>query len=153
MTAGRICLLRTRYFKDYATNRDFLNYKFDHYTQKSRAKEKADTFQLAGLMSSTPVHNYIFKNNKDLTFTDKSMTWGFDRKGFSNGAVYSDLDNDGDLDLIVSNQNETATLYKNLSSELNPTANYISIRLKGAGKTLRVWKQSLSLHTSGLAIY
>jgi len=134
------------YFKDY-TNRDFLNYKFDHYTQKSRAKEKADTFQLAGLMSSTPVHNYIFKNNKDLTFTDKSMTWGFDRKGFSNGAVYSDLDNDGDLDLIVSNQNETATLYKNLSRESNPAANYISIRLKGAGKNTSGLGSKVYLYT------
>ena len=85
-------------------------------------------------MTSTPVHNYIFKNNKDLTFTDKSMVWGFEKKGFSNGAAYSDLDNDGDLDLIVSNQNETASLYRNISRDLNPSANYLSIRLKGSGK-------------------
>ncbi len=121
------------YFKDY-TNRDFLKYKFDYYAQQARAKEKADTFMLTASMTSTPVHNYIFKNNKDLTFTDKSMAWGFEKKGFSNGAAYSDLDNDGDLDLVVSNQNETASLYKNISRDLNPSANYLSIRLKGSGK-------------------
>jgi hypothetical protein len=121
------------YFKDY-TNRDFLNYKFDYYSKQARAKEKADTFYLSGLMTSTPVHNYIFKNNKGITFTDKSMVWGFEKKGFSNGAAYSDLDNDGDLDLIVSNQNETASIHRNMSREKNPSANFLSIRLKGSGK-------------------
>jgi hypothetical protein len=121
------------YFKDY-TNRDFLKYKFDYYAQQARAKEKTDTFMLTASMTSTPVHNYVFKNNKDLTFTDKSMEWGFEKKGFSNGAAYSDLDNDGDLDLVVSNQNETASLYKNISRDLNPSANYLGIRLKGSGK-------------------
>ncbi len=122
------------YFKDY-TNRDFLKYKRDYYAQQARAKEKADTFQLVSSMPSTPVHNYIFKNNKDLTFTDKSMAWGFEKKGFSNGAAYGDLDNDGDLDLVVSNQNETASIYRNMLRESNlPSTNYISIRLKGNGK-------------------
>ncbi len=122
------------YFKDY-TNRDFLKYKYDYYAQQARAKEKADTFMLTKSMTSTPVHNFIFRNNGDLTFADKSLQWGFDKKGFSNGAAYSDLDNDGDLDLIVSNQNETAGLYRNMLRELNPSSgNYLGIRLKGAGR-------------------
>jgi hypothetical protein len=122
------------YFKDY-TNRDFLKFKYDYYAQQAKAKEKADTFLLTHSMTSTPVRNFIFKNNRDLTFSDKSMEWGFEKKGFSNGAAYSDLDNDGDLDLVVSNQNETASLYKNTSVESGlSNTNYISIQLKGADK-------------------
>lgn len=123
----------TGYFKDY-TNRDFLKFKSDYYAQQARAKEKADTFHLVSFMSSTPVHSFIFKNNKDLTFTDKSMEWGFERKGFSNGAAYGDLDNDGDLDLVVNNQNETASVYRNMSREMNPSFNYVSIKLNGADR-------------------
>ena len=122
------------YFKDY-TDRDFLKYKRDYYAKQARLKEKTDTFQLVNYMPSTPVHNYIFKNNKDLTFTNKSMEWGFEEKGFSNGAVYADLDNDGDLDLVVNNQNETASIYRNMLRESNlPSTNYIRIQLKGADK-------------------
>lgn len=121
------------YFKDY-TNRDFLKFKYDYYMQQARAKEKADTFYVSGLMTSTPVHKFVFKNNRDYTFTDKTIAWGFEKKGFSTGAAYSDLDNDGDLDLVISNQNETASVYRNMIRENNPDANYISIRLKGTGK-------------------
>ncbi len=121
------------YFKDY-TDRDFLKFKNDYYLEKSKTKEVPDTFYLTSFMTSTPVHNYVFRNNKDLTFTDKSKAWGFNKKGFSNGAAYSDLDNDGDLDLVISNQNETASIYQNMIRERNPGANFISIRLKGTGK-------------------
>jgi len=136
------------YFKDY-TNRDFLKFKFDYYAKQARVKEKADTFQLVSSMPSTPVHNYIFKNNKDLTFTDKSIEWGFDTKGFSNGAAYGDLDNDGDLDLVISNQNETATIYRNMLRESNlPSTNYISIQLKGADKNTSGFGSKVYVYTN-----
>ena len=121
------------YFRDY-TNRDFLKYKNDYYTQTARSKEKADTFHLVSLMTSTPVHNFIFKNNRDLTFTNKSMVWGFEKKGFSTGAAYSDLDNDGDLDLVFNNQNETGSVYRNMLRESNTSSNYLNIKLRGSGK-------------------
>jgi enediyne biosynthesis protein E4 len=124
------------YFKDY-TDRDFLKFKRDFYAQQAKAGEKTDTFKLVSFMKSTPVHNFIFKNNKDLTFTDKSMEWGFEQKGFSNGSAYGDFDNDGDLDLVISNQNETASLFRNMLRESNsPSANYLDIHLKGAGKNV-----------------
>ncbi len=118
------------YFRDY-TNRDFLKYKGDYYFQKAIHREKADTVELVNSMTSTPVHNYIFKNNAGVDFTDNSLDWGFDKKGFSNGAAYSDLDNDGDLDLIVNNQNDKTGVYKNLAREKNNNVNYIAIKLKG----------------------
>ena len=100
-------------------------------------------------MTSTPVHNFIFKNNKDLTFADKSMEWGFGKKGFLNGAAYSDLDNDGDLDLVVSNQNETASIYRNILSESKlPSSNYIRIQLKGADKNTSGLGSKVYVYTS-----
>ena len=134
------------YFRDY-TNRDFLKYKGDYYFKQAQARQKADTFQLVSSMKSTPLHNYIFKNNKDLTFTDQSMRWGFEKEGFSNGAAYADLDNDGDLDLIVNNQNETASIHKNTLRESNPSANFVKIRLKGFGKNTSGIGSKVSIYT------
>ena len=136
------------YFKDY-TDRDFLKYKNDYYTQQARSRQKADTFALTKLMKSTPVHNFIFRNNKDLTFTDKTIAWGFEKKVFSSGTAYSDLDNDGDLDLVVSNQNETASLYRNMIRESNPNANYLTIKLKGSGRNTSGFGSKIFLYSGG----
>ena len=65
------------------------------------------------------------------------MEWGFDQKGFSNGAAYADLDNDGDLDLVVSNQNEVASVYRNMVRETFPSSsNYLDIQLRGTGRNV-----------------
>lgn len=136
------------YFRDY-TNRDFLKYKGDYYFQKAVAQEKPDTLELVRSMTSTPLHDYIFRNNGDLTFTDKSLAWGFDKKTFSNGAAYGDLDNDGDLDLVINHQNETASLYKNLLRESDPSANFLRITLKGGRKNTSGIGSKLFVYASG----
>ncbi len=140
------------YYRDY-TNRDFLKYKGDYYFEKGKAKEKADTFHLVSTMTSTPVHNYLYKNKGDLTFIDKSAVWGFKERNFSNGAAYADLDNDGDLELVVNNQNATASVFKNLVREKYPDQNYLQISLKGGGKNLRAIGAKIRLYAQGKVQY
>jgi hypothetical protein len=84
------------------------------------------------LMPSGKVHNYLFQGSKDLRFKDKSLTWGFEAEGISNGSSYADLDNDGDLDLISNNLNEPAGIYENHSRELLKN-NFVKVKFKGEG--------------------
>jgi len=118
-------LVTNGYYRDY-TNRDFLKYKGDYYFKQAVAKEKADTLHLVTSMTSTPVSNYIFESNGDLTFTDRTEDWSIDKPGFSSGAAYADLDNDGDLDLVINNLNAPPGIYENQSKG----SNYLTIRLK-----------------------
>ena len=80
---------------------------------------------------SEAIDNYVFKNNGDLTFEKVNQKWGISHKGFSNGAVYADLDNDGDLDMVVNNIDEKASLFENT---LDHKKKYISIKFKGSEK-------------------
>lgn len=79
---------------------------------------------------STPISNYIFKNKGNYEFENVSEKWNADYKGFSNGVAYGDLDNDGDLDMVINNIDKKASLLKNN----NHGDNYLRIELKGAAK-------------------
>ncbi len=108
------------YYRDY-TNRDFLKYKGDYYFKQAVAKEKADTLHLVTSMTSTPIQDYFFQNIGDLQFKNTSSSSGFEAKNFSNGAAYSDLDNDGDLDLVVNHLNEVAGVFE---TKANPAIGF-----------------------------
>lgn len=77
------------------------------------------------------VVNYFFRNNADLTFTDKSKEWGFDSPTYSYGAAQSDLDNDGDLDMVINNINDPASIFRNRADTLKNN-HFLSLKLEGS---------------------
>jgi hypothetical protein len=135
------------YLRDY-TNKDFLRYWGDYKIKKAIANEPFLLMDLVAAMPSTSIPNYIYRNNHDLTFTNKQVEWGLNQPGISNGAVYADLDNDGDLDLIVNNINQPASIYQNMSRENNNT-NYLAVKLKGTGKNTNAIGAKVYIYTPG----
>ena len=120
------------YRKDY-TNMDFMNYIVQEKLNERRTKQKTKLTELIQKMPSTVEENYTYKNNGNLTFTKMNKDWGIDQKTLSNGAAYVDLDNDGDMDLVVNNIDEKAFIYRNNSEKFSQN-NYLKIALKGLGK-------------------
>ena len=86
--------------------------------------------ELIERMPSVKVHNFMFRNNGNLTFEDVSEDWGFGEPSFSNGAVYADLNGNGRLDLVVNHINATASVYKN-STPLDENTHYLQVKLNG----------------------
>lgn len=117
------------YKKDY-TNMDFMNYLVQEKLNERVTGKKTKITDLIKSMPSTFEENYMFKNIGNLKFQKMNTEWGFNQKTLSNGAAYADLDNDGDMDLIINNIDEKAFLYRNNSETLTAN-NYIKIKLKG----------------------
>ncbi|MDQ2666975.1 MAG: CRTAC1 family protein [Gemmatimonadota bacterium] len=92
--------------------------------------------------------DYVFRNNGDLTFTDKSKAWGMDAPSFSYGAAYADLDNDGKLDLVVNNMNAPAFIYHNVQPT-DDSHHYLAVSLVGDSLNPRGVGATLNLFTGG----
>ena len=99
-------------------------------------------------MSVYPNISYIFKNNGDLTFSNMVKTWGLNTRSYSNGSTYADLDNDGDLDLIVNNINAPAYIYRNNANALTGN-HFLSVVLKGKGMNTRGIGARVTLYSAG----
>lgn len=115
------------------TNLDFMVYGqqvLQMGTAEANRKQRLDELnKLEGIK----IHNYAYKNVGNYQFEDQSKDWGFDEPTFSNGAVYADLDNDGDLDLVISNIDEKASLYQNTLNDSNDenSSSYLRVGFKG----------------------
>ncbi|MDT0540619.1 VCBS repeat-containing protein [Croceitalea sp. P059] len=103
-------------------NRDF----FLEIEKKGLPKDS--TLQKTLAIPSEKIDNYALKNNKDLTFSKMNSEWGIEHKGFSNGSIYVDLDNDGDLEIITNNIDDFATVFENKSATSN---NHLTLSFKG----------------------
>lgn len=113
------------------TNQDFIYFFADEVVQKMALKGEKDEIEyVMNRMPSNMQYNRFFHNNKDLTFSECGIESGFDTKSFSNGAAYGDLDNDGDLDLIINNLNQETFILRN-NSNTKLENHYVSVKLDG----------------------
>ncbi|MDG1227317.1 MAG: FG-GAP-like repeat-containing protein, partial [Polaribacter sp.] len=103
-------------------NRDFFN------EMKKLKLTKADMLKKSLEIPSEKIDNFAFKNMGDLNFEKANDLWGIKYKGFSNGVVYVDLDNDGDLEIITNNIDDVASVFENTSSTIN---NYLMVDFEG----------------------
>ena len=121
-------IIITNGFPKDVTDRDFMAYQ-------SFASTLASNADLLKEIPSVKIKNFAFKNNGNLTFANVTDQWGILKPSFSNGAAYADLDNDGDLDYVVNNINDSASVFKNnLIEQKSGNSNFLRIKLNGGIK-------------------
>ena len=108
------------------------NAQFLNSPERRTNSNEENAQHIINLFASNKIENYLFQNNKDLTFTNKAKEWGLDQKSFSNGAAIGDLDNDGDLDIVVNNVEGHAFIYRNKAEQSGN--NFLKLKLIGPGK-------------------
>ena len=129
-----------------STNLDFMRYEVAEALQQVKNNgldvstpqgyaTNMPLYDLVKKMPSTRISNYMFSNRGDLSFSDQTKQWGLDEEGVSSGATYADLDNDGDLDILVCNNNDPLWVYKNNTNEIYKN-NFIKIKLVGDQKNI-----------------
>ncbi|WP_233783405.1 VCBS repeat-containing protein [Flavivirga eckloniae] len=114
------------------TRREINNTDFFNALKKNKnpfsEKKEDDRLKNTLRMPSEKTDNFVFKNSGDLTFEKMNKAWGLEFKGFSNGVAYADLDNDGDLEIILNNIDDKAVIFRNNNSESN---HYITVKFDG----------------------
>ncbi len=132
-----------------ATNdMDFISFIANDNIQKRISSGMSkDDLALIQELPQKKTNNYFYRNNNDLTFENVSDIWLENIPSFSNGAVYVDLDNDGDLDIVTNNIDDKAFVYENRSNAIDTTNTYLKIKLKNNNKNTNAIGAKVTVYT------
>ncbi len=128
-----------------------LDYQMQAFAAR-RANDHRRASSLLKNVHSYRVSNYLFRNTGDLTFSDETKAWGMDQPGFSYGAAYADLNNDGRLDVVVNNIDAPAFVYEGIRPQ-GDTTHYLQIKLEGESPNRRGIGATLILTVGGQKQY
>ncbi|MFI5153303.1 MAG: VCBS repeat-containing protein [Chitinophagales bacterium] len=136
------------------SNLDFLDFFSNEIYQRSLQEGKKEDFvnELVKRIPRTALLNKAYRNMGNLHFEDIGEKWGFTQPSFSNSVAYADLDNDGDLDLVINNENQPAFVYRNNARSLNKN-HYIAISLRGNGENRFAIGSRVRVYSKGQIFY
>jgi enediyne biosynthesis protein E4 len=132
------------------TDIDYINYISDGALQAKMREDKLNKNDLSLIdkFPQTKIPNRLFKNTGNLVFEDIADKVSGNLSTYSNGAIYADLDNDGDLDIVVNNVDAAATLYKNKTNDIKPKP-FLDIKLKGPEKNINALGTKVFVYANG----
>lgn len=140
------------YGKD-VTNQDYVEYGSQVRAFGTQEANRQEQLEALKDLPTVWLDNVIFQNDGDLTFTEKTDSWGLDIESLSTGAALADLDQDGDLDLITNNINDEAFIFANRLREQDTTATYLRVQLDGPAGNRRGLGAKVMLHNDGQVQY
>lgn len=139
------------FVKDFSDH-DFINFSADKLAKGQRGTKGEPIQKLLAQIPTLKIPNYVFRNTGDGSFTNATTEWGVGEPILSYGAAYADLDNDGDMDLVVSNTNDYATMYRNNTrATLKP--NYLQVALEGTAQNRNGIGTKVKLFVKGQVLY
>lgn len=137
------------------TDQDYVNFYSDPANVQGLMQQKKGVItKMVDAMPSEALPNYAFANQGNFSFQNKAKEWGLGEPSFSNGSAYGDLDNDGDLDLVVNNINLPAFVYRNnAQQQLKNKANFLNLELQGEGKNPFAIGTQVSIRQAGQTLF
>ena len=136
------------------TNQDFLQYaSSEEFVKSVVSGRNVDYQKLIDVIPSNPVSNFFFRNEGHYRFTEVTTQWGMSEPGFSNGSAFGDMDNDGDLDLVINNVNSQAFVYRNESDKILSKNHYLKLILQGESKNVRALGTKITIDAKGQKFY
>ena len=133
--SGYVDLFVTNGIKGRTNELDYINFiSVDSIQYRLEGEIRETELAYTDSMPEEKVPNFMYRNEGNLRFENVAPSWGLDKDSFSNGAAYADLDRDGDLDIIVNNVDQPASIYRNNTREQDKEANYLKFTFEGPEK-------------------